>query len=232
MTDLAGLLMLHVHVVRQAILLRGLSGFAWLAIASVAFGGESNRVTVQDSRDCAEILMPNLAYAALTAAEKTALLERALWKSLNNFDPCKAAASGTNNGAVGGNSGGDSGVDSGDNAMQGNKSADGTAKAQVIESTSVGDIQGDQSATKTPLPGQNNRAEEITTTNQTGQTTDRTTLPNGKAPQDIPPAGNDNIIAKQFRQAALDEKDLVIKAKLWNEYRRYKNLPVQDVPET
>ena len=50
------------------------------------------------------------------------------------------------------------------------------------------------------------------------------TLNNGKLPEDIPPADNDDIIAKQIREAALAEPDPQKQAKLWNEYRRYKGI--------
>ena len=50
------------------------------------------------------------------------------------------------------------------------------------------------------------------------------TLSNGKLPEDIPPADNDDIIAKQIREAALGEPDPQKQAKLWNEYRRYKGI--------
>ena len=52
----------------------------------------------------------------------------------------------------------------------------------------------------------------------------RRTLSNGKLPEDIPPADNDDIIAKQIREAALAEPDPQKQAKLWNEYRRYKGI--------
>lgn len=50
-------------------------------------------------------------------------------------------------------------------------------------------------------------------------------MPAGKLPEDIPPADNDNIIARQIREAASAEPDPEKQAKLWNEYRRYKGLP-------
>ena len=46
----------------------------------------------------------------------------------------------------------------------------------------------------------------------------------GKLPEDIPPVDNDSVLEKQIRAAAMAEKDPAIKAKLWNEYRKYKGL--------
>ncbi|HFD11796.1 MAG TPA: hypothetical protein ENJ32_04935 [Crenotrichaceae bacterium] len=51
--------------------------------------------------------------------------------------------------------------------------------------------------------------------------------PNGKTPEDIPGADNDDVIAAQIRLAAEIETDPDKKAKLWNEYRKYKGLPTR-----
>ena len=41
-------------------------------------------------------------------------------------------------------------------------------------------------------------------------------------PDDIPDARDDDIIARQLREAAMNETDPELKEKLWEEYRRYK----------
>ena len=41
-------------------------------------------------------------------------------------------------------------------------------------------------------------------------------------PPDIPSAESDDIIARQLREAAMKEKDPELRAKLWDEYRKYK----------
>ncbi len=43
-------------------------------------------------------------------------------------------------------------------------------------------------------------------------------------PDDIPDAKDDDIIARQLREAAMQETDPVLKEKLWDEYRRYKGI--------
>lgn len=43
------------------------------------------------------------------------------------------------------------------------------------------------------------------------------------APADIPDGSNDDVIARQLREAAEKEKDPELKKKLWDEYRRYKS---------
>ena len=44
----------------------------------------------------------------------------------------------------------------------------------------------------------------------------------GQTPDDVPDAKDDDIIARQLREAAMSETDPVLREKLWDEYRRYK----------
>jgi len=43
-------------------------------------------------------------------------------------------------------------------------------------------------------------------------------------PDDIPPARDDDIIARQLREAAQQETDPELREKLWDEYRKYKGI--------
>ena len=52
-----------------------------------------------------------------------------------------------------------------------------------------------------------------------------------QAPGDIPPSDNDSIFEKQIREAAENETDPEVRERLWNEYRKYKGLPVKPVKE-
>lgn len=52
-----------------------------------------------------------------------------------------------------------------------------------------------------------------------------------QAPDDIPPSDNDSIFEKQIREAAENETDPEVRERLWNEYRKYKGLPVKPVKE-
>ena len=45
----------------------------------------------------------------------------------------------------------------------------------------------------------------------------------GGIPEDIEGGSDDDIVARQIREAALKEKDPVLREKLWDEYRKYKN---------
>jgi hypothetical protein len=41
-------------------------------------------------------------------------------------------------------------------------------------------------------------------------------------PKDVADARDDDVVARQLREAAMEETDPVLKEKLWEEYRRYK----------
>jgi hypothetical protein len=41
-------------------------------------------------------------------------------------------------------------------------------------------------------------------------------------PEDIPDGDDDDVIARQLREAAMSEPDPELREKLWDEYRKYK----------
>lgn len=45
----------------------------------------------------------------------------------------------------------------------------------------------------------------------------------GGIPEDINDGSDDDIVARQIREAAQKEQDPVLREKLWDEYRKYKN---------
>lgn len=47
-----------------------------------------------------------------------------------------------------------------------------------------------------------------------------------EAPDDIPSGNDDDVVARQLREAAMREPDPAIRERLWNEYRKYKGLEI------
>jgi hypothetical protein len=43
-------------------------------------------------------------------------------------------------------------------------------------------------------------------------------------PEDIPSGNDDDVVARQLREAAMREPDPAIREKLWDEYRKYKGI--------
>ncbi len=44
----------------------------------------------------------------------------------------------------------------------------------------------------------------------------------GRVPDDVGDGGDDDIVARQLREAAMNEDDPELREKLWDEYREYK----------
>ena len=166
-------------------------------------------------------------------------MDRAFYDSLARFDECQSAAAGTGTGAAAGaagRNGGAAGADSadgnsagvGDGASVESVAAEGiqgaeapelpkaTADDTSIESVAAGGIQG----TEAPEDGERTAAD-----------TDRPPAAgSGRAPDDIPAPDNDSVLEAQIRRAAMEETDPRIRAELWNEYRKYKGLPLKPLP--
>ena len=47
-------------------------------------------------------------------------------------------------------------------------------------------------------------------------------------PPDIPNGNDDDVVARQLREAAMREPDPAIREKLWAEYRKYKGIAEPD----
>ena len=52
----------------------------------------------------------------------------------------------------------------------------------------------------------------------------------GQVPNDIPAPDNDSVLEALIRRAAIEETDPRLRAEFWNEYRKYKELPLKPLP--
>ena len=224
--------------------------FAMMFAAAASFGGASAFALT-----AADICKPaNPTDPPLTRAECIELLEKALFDSLLDGDGDGIGGEGKSGGGVGADAGGNDGGDGGDNGDDNNgqnNAGDNAEQGGNTESVAVGDIEGDLPDESAEQAAQSQNAKQNAQQNaravkkhastrredKKSQPADNRTagreneFDEANVPSDIPPSENDDIIARQFRQAALDETDPVARAKLWNEYRRYKNLPLQEVPD-
>ena len=157
-----------------------------------------------------------------TSAERTATMDAELDAGLGEFDEMllreqervKAAAprADAGGGASGGTGGGDAGAQGeGDAGAQGEASAQG---AQVGVSGDSGDLsgRGDQSVS--------GAGGDLPPTGAAGGGGRRTGALG--RPADIPDGSDDDLVARQMREAAEKETDPALKKKLWEEYRKYK----------
>lgn len=161
----------------------------------------------------------------LTEQERTDLMIGQLNNSFGDFDESllreqervKAktprSSTSTNNASSGGGSGDGSSDDEGAEV----KDSDDQQDASQEE-----DNEGDQQQ-----PGQEQAGDETAQENQASSERSGTpgkNLPHADAetPEDIPNGSDDDIVARQLREAAEQERDPVLREKLWEEYRRYK----------
>jgi len=150
-----------------------------------------------------------------TSAERTATMDAELNAGLGEFDEMllreqervKAAAARSERGSAGGGGSGEDGGGQG----EGDRGAEG---AQTGDGGESGDVtgSGDQPASaaaggRPPTGAAGGRG---TQTGASGR------------PADIPDGSDDDLVARQMREAAEKETDPELKKKLWEEYRKYK----------
>lgn len=174
--------------------------------------------TIGSSVDCTDVSVNYSDNAELTREERLELMNKALLSSLNKFELCQSernansasAASGSDGNAGGGGQG-----SGGDNAGESAALEGGSVASSGISGTEAPKTTKNADAMTDPGSG---------ATSANGQKLDHAS---GKLPEDIPEAANDDALAAQIRYAAENESDPVKKARLWDEYRKYKGIPVK-----
>ena len=182
--------------------------------------------------DCTEVAVDYLNDPNLTREERIALMDRALMKSLNQFDACQTARNGSAGNSGSGGSGGGAGSNAGSGSGSGATSGQKSFAAQDMTGTETAPA---DASPQTEMPGTAAQASAQSARDGVTQSETRDSastqaeaaraLDNGKVPEDIPPADNDSVLEAQIRRAAINEKDPEIQKRLWNEYRKYKGLP-------
>ena len=163
-------------------------------------GEVSYSETINDECDNFDVNYTENEY--LTEREQIQAMDDALLESLDRFEECiKAKTSARTNNVNA----------SIDNALDGTQELRGNKLDTEQESAESYDEQ--NMNTENELAGSINK-------NNSGS--------NGKIPEDIPFDDNDDVLAQQIKNAALKERDPEKQKKIWNEYRKYKNLPLED----
>jgi hypothetical protein len=148
-----------------------------------------------------------------TTAEKTATMDAELSSSLSEFDEMllreqervKADAPRSEVGGSGAAGGAREGQYQGD-AAQGSAAADGGGESDELAGSADQTSDGAQGG--------------VPPTGAAGG--DGTGSPAGGRRADIPDGSDDDLVARQLREAAEKEKNPELKKKLWDEYRKYK----------
>lgn len=153
----------------------------------------------------------------MTAADRQAVLDGQLEASIAVFDGMiltereeaqGAANENAGGGAGGGNTGGIGGSDGGLGE------GDGSSENPIVIASAPTSTSGNGR-----MPNiESSREGDFDTSNQAS-------FP---APADIPSGNNDDVVARQLREAAMAETDPELRERLWDEYRTYTGLPIPE----
>ena len=171
-----------------------------------------------------------------TDAEKIAMLDAQLGASLSEFDEkllreqkelaeksrTGSAGDGDEQAGRGQGAPGSSGEGEGENQQVQSGAGAGGAAGESAESKSG--ESGQQKSSKDQAETGGEVAEASEQVASAGGTTDEgRQRSHSSVPPDIPDGKDDDIVARQLREAAETEQDPELREKLWEEYRRYKN---------
>ena len=153
----------------------------------------------------------------LTQREQLDLMDSALLKSIENFDECISNKSKKNNSNL------SEVIDDNDakesNELRGASNDNYQDNIDDLEQN-LSDVEEIKKPVSISQESKNN--DSLLMQNKTLEISGN----NGKIPDDIPLDDNDDVLAKQIKNAALNEADPEKQKKLWDEYRRYKNLKI------
>lgn len=216
--------------------------FIWYSIFAqpIAYAEDSFEETI----DCTDVSIHYVDDPSLTQEERLQLMEKAFLESLNRFELCQELKEMAKSSSAAGTSGssGNAGT-SGSSGSSGTAGISGTS-ADGNSTIEAGGMSGDESVASSTMSGteaaenvstpegteviESNNIQSLQGKNETvGKTHENMKKSNGKLPEDIPSARNDDALAAQIRFAAENETDPVKRRQLWNEYRKYKGLPTK-----
>ncbi len=177
--------------------------------------------------DCTEMEINYIDRPDMTHSERLEAMDRAFYESVNRFELCNLSnqSSSLSESESSANQGSSAGAETATGGAESESSESGfeSVASPLITGTEtesnipVSDFPEDSSM---PENAPDNAGDEAVVIYGSSAA-------NGALPEDIPDANNDDVVAAQIRLAAEIEKDPVKKEKLWNEYRKYKGLPVK-----
>ncbi len=191
--------------------------FTMVNVHAKVFADEALRPGV----DCSEVSINYTDDPDMTQSEKIAAMDRAFFESIERFELCNLTnQSNASSQSAGG--GGEASADGSESSVESAVSPlmTGTETESSLQFSDAIDDSIDDSGTNDPDTSEDIIKEELIT--------HRAINPNGAVPEDIPAVNNDGVVAAQIRRAAELEEEPIKKQKLWNEYRKYKGLPIKN----
>jgi len=164
--------------------------------------------------DCSDVEIHFVDNPEWTHSERLEAMDRVFYESVDRFELCNLSNQSSTSSASA------NGTNQPSNTSPGSEAGHDSVASQEITGTEI----------ESSLPQVDSYGNSYATENANNESVkvNRGSSINGAKPKDIPDADNDDAIASQIRLAAEIERDPVKKEKLWNEYRKYKGLPVND----
>jgi len=192
---------------------------------SVAHGEEP----LEESVDCTDVSVHYSNDPTLTQEERLRLMDEALVSSLNRFELCQKAGRKNTDASSGNTNGSGSSGEHGSTGDSGNGTGEG-----IMQSVASPAMSGTEVPKVSPPTDEFETAKSqisqasLDNERLEAKTGAKPKMVNGKIPEDIPPAANDDTLAAQIRYAAENESDPIKRKQLWNEYRKYKGLATKE----
>ena len=193
-----------------------------LAILLMVIGSQATaEEALSESIDCSKTNVQFVDQLDWTPSERLEAMDKAFFDSVNRFELCNLSNQSTS--ASASESGANQASDASDETTSESSdfSEDREAGFNSVASPSISGTEAEPAPPPALIPDDSIADETISSSAGSSAS-------NGTKPADIPDADNDDVVAAQIRRAAEIEQDPVKKAKLWNEYRKYKGLPVND----
>ena len=190
----------------------------FMSIGSQTLAGEA----IGSSIDCSKIKIDYMDRPELTQRERLEAMNNAFFESVNRFELCNlstqtSAESETTN----------QDQPSSDTGSEEAKEAEDSNDDVALESVADPIMTGTELEESTAAVFDSSEEAAVMEKEIDASIATYTGGANGAIPEDIPKVNNDDAVTAQIRLAAEIETDPVKKEKLWNEYRKYKGLPVK-----
>ena len=193
--------------------------------------GISDSAELSKARECTVIELEPEVDPNLTNQENIQHLTEQFFESVNTVQHCEqpndsaAGGGGAGGGTGGGTGGGAGGGATASSDLSGSEAVISEVPQAVSESTSNAELSSIQEDIDKALGNSSGSTSDEVGASASAEMKDGN---NGALPDDIPPADNDSVFEAQIRAAAENETDPEVKKKLWNEYRKYKGLPIKE----
>ena len=172
---------------------------------------------LSETRDCTVIEVEPEVDPNLTTQENIQRLTEQFFESVNTVQHCEPPS----DSAAGGGAGGATASSD----LSGSEAVISEVPQAVSESTSDAELSSIQEDIDKALGNSSGSTSDEVGASASAEMKEGN---NGALPDDIPPADNDSVFEAQIRAAAENETDPEVKKKLWNEYRKYKGLPIKE----